>query len=405
MSKEQISKASGGVCSAKGFLAGSIYCGIKAANKNKPDVAIVFSKEPAVAAATFTTNSVAAPPVLVSRQHMAKRMHCGVILNSGNANACTGEPGIEVAKTMARECATVLGCALEEVLVCSTGRIGVPLPIEKVSAKIPDLIQKASRGGGTAAARAIMTSDSVCKQVAYEVRTSHGKFYIGGMAKGAGMINPNMATMLCVLTTDAAIEKKFLQRLLSEAVEDSFNRITVDGDMSTNDTVICLANGQSGVSINASNSGEAELFSAVLRQVCVELARMIVADGEGTTRVIELEVRKAKTVADARKAAETVANSILLKCAWAGGDPNWGRILDALGYSGVEINPNTIDVYYDDLLLVQDGMRASFELAAVKRIANRKEFRVTIDLNLGKASHTLLTTDLTEEFVRLNLSE
>lgn len=399
---EALTKIAGGVCAAEGFRAAALHCGIKRINTTKDDLALIFSDRVTTSAGTFTTNQVKAAPVLVSQEYLrAGKVH-GVILNSGNANACTGQEGIVNAKAMTDAAGAALGLAGHQVLVCSTGRIGVQMPIEKITAQIPKLVTKLSRTKSRAAAVAIMTSDSFPKQSSYIATLGKKCFKIGGLAKGAGMINPNMATMLCVITTDIAAPSKVLQTALREAVETSFNRITVDGDTSTNDTVLLLANGASGVELDERTT---ELFESALRAVCLDLARQIVTDGEGTTKVVELTVRGARSDKDAQLAAKSVGNSILLKCAWAGADPNWGRILDALGYSQAKINPDRVDVFYENIALVLDGQPAPCDAKLVKKIAEKKEFRVTIDLHSGSGEYTLLTTDLTEEFVRLNLSE
>jgi glutamate N-acetyltransferase/amino-acid N-acetyltransferase len=286
----------------------------------------------------------------------------------------------------------------EEVLVCSTGRIGVPLPIEKMVAKVPELAARLDAKSSNAAAKAIMTSDTVPKETAREFVSNGVKFRVGGIAKGAGMIDPNMATMLCVISTDADLTRAELRAALKLAVERSFNRITIDGDMSTNDTVIALASGAQG-------RPELEAFQAALDSVALDLATKIVLDGEGVSRFIEVEVRGAKSAKDARLAAEAIANSTLTKCAWAGGDPNWGRILDAVGYSGADMNPDTADIDYDKVAAVRGGMPAKTPFAKLQAVAAKKAFKVTVDLHVGDATHTVYTTDLTEEYVRLNLGE
>jgi glutamate N-acetyltransferase/amino-acid N-acetyltransferase len=394
-----IQKIKGGVCAAAGFQASAVHARVKAANTERDDVALVAGDQLCVAAATFTTNQVKAAPVLVSSEHLRKSGCRAVILNSGNANACTGEPGIADARAMASATAGALQVLPEQVLVCSTGRIGVPLPMNRILPVIPKLVAGLSRKGGTAAAKAIMTSDSVSKESALEIRDGDQTLRIGGLAKGAGMIDPNMATMLCVITTDAAFSKAELKKRLKIAVEQSFNRITVDGDMSTNDTVILLASGMAGA------PKDPEVFQQALNAVALDLATKIVLDGEGVSRFIEVEVRGAKSVRDARKAAEAVANSQLVKCAWAGGDPNWGRILDAVGYSGAHMNPDTADIDYDDLPAVRSGMAAKTPEARLRKVAARKAFKVTVDLHVGSAMYSVLTTDLTEDYVRFNLGE
>jgi glutamate N-acetyltransferase / amino-acid N-acetyltransferase len=394
----KLRKIDGGVCAPHGFAAAAISAGIKYPEGERDDMALVVSALPCAAAATFTTNKVKAAPVLVSMQHLRSKACRGVILNSGNANACTGQVGVADAIAMTATTASVLGAKQEEILVCSTGRIGVPLPIERMTAKIPALAAKLDTKSSQAAAKAIMTSDTVQKEAAREFVSGGKKFRVGGIAKGAGMIDPNMATMLCVITTDADIPKATLGKMLRTAVGQSFNRITIDGDMSTNDTVILLASGVQG-------RPEPEDFQAALESVALDLATKIVLDGEGVSRFVEVEVRGAKTARDARLAAEAVANSTLTKCAWAGGDPNWGRILDAVGYSGAAMDPNEVSIDYDRVAAVRNGMPATTPFAKLQAVAAKKAFKVTVDLHRGAAAYHVFTTDLTEEYVRLNLGE
>jgi len=390
-------KTKGGVCAPLGFLAGAAGCGIKNGKVLRDDIAVVVSEVPARSAATFTTNKVKAAPVLLSAANVKSGRNRAVVLNSGNANACTGRRGLEDARAMAAAAAGAFGLKPAEVLVCSTGRIGVPMPMDRVRKGISAL--KPSRSGGAAAAAAIMTSDTFAKEFAVEVSVPGGKFRIGGIAKGAGMIDPNMATMLCVLSTDADLAGPELRKLLRESVANSFNRITVDGDMSTNDTVVLLANGRSGV------KPPQGVFRQALDEVTRSLARMIVKDGEGVSRFVEVEVRGAASQRDARAAAEAIANSTLVKCAWAGGDPNWGRILDAVGYSGVAMDEAKADIFYDKLAAVKNGTAAKTPFEKLRAVAAKKAFKVTVDLRLGAASYYVWTTDLTEEYVRLNLGE
>ena len=390
-------KIQGGVCAAEGFVAGATGCGIKSGTVTRDDLAVIFTGTPATAAATFTTNKVKAAPVRISAEHLRGGHVQAIVLNSGNANACTGAAGLADARAMAAATAKLLALKTSQVLVCSTGRIGVPMPMPPVLKGISRL--KLTRTGSGKAAKAIMTSDTFHKELALEVITHDGKFRIGGVAKGAGMIDPNMATMLCVITTDAIVPAEALRKTLRESVEDSFNRITIDGDMSTNDTVILLANGASAISPSPA------IFRSALDFVTRALARMIVEDGEGVSRFVEVEVRRAASRADARKAAEAIANSMLVKCAWAGGDPNWGRILDAVGYSGAKMKESVTDIFYDALPVAVNGMVSTTPMKKLRQIAAKKAFRVTVDLKLGKASHVVWTTDLTEEYVRLNLGE
>jgi len=291
------------------------------------------------------------------------------------------------------------------VLVCSTGRIGVPLPIKEIEATVAKLPAACSATGSGAAARAIMTSDTFPKELAIELELDGSQVRIGGIAKGAGMIDPNMATMLCFLTTDAVIDRKLLQRALSVSVENSFNRITIDGDMSTNDTVLILANTAAGHPPIRYGSGACKAFQLGLDHVTKHLARMIVEDGEGVTKFVEVQIHGGASLSDARRAAEAVANSNLVKCAWFGNDPNWGRIMDAVGYSGCKVREELIDIYYDGVLAVKGGLASKTPLAKLQEIVAEKKFTITIDLHVGKADYAVFTTDLSTDYVKLNMGE
>lgn len=392
-----IEKIRGGIAAPAGFLCGATSSGIKNPQATRDDLCLIVSEIPAAAAATFTTNVVKAAPVRVSMEHLKKGRIQAIVLNSGNANACTGEAGLATARRMAAAAAERTGLQPEQVLVCSTGRIGVPLPVSRIETGLKKT--PLGRSHSRKCAKAIMTSDTFPKEIACLVDTPGGSFRIGGIAKGAGMIDPNMATMLCAITTDAVIPPAALRKALRASVENSFNRITIDGDMSTNDTVILLANGASGVAPPLAD------FQQALDAVTQTLARQIVLDGEGVSKFVEIEVGGARSARDARRAAEAVANSTLVKCAWAGSDPNWGRIMDALGYSGAALREEKTAIFYDKLPIVRNGTVADTPWKKLKAIAARKEFRIAIDLALGPFSHTVWTTDLTEEYVRLNLGE
>lgn len=423
-----LAPTSGGVTAATGFLAGATFAGVKPGNRKKADLAVVFSEAAAVAAATFTTNRVQAAPVKVSRAHLRTGDTRAVVLNSGNANAGTGPTGIEHAGRMARAAAAALGVRERQVLVCSTGRIGVELPIERIEAAAAVFTPPAAGGkvlaatasAGKAAARAIMTSDTFPKEFAVRWRRAargeaadgagHAdgevpELTLGGMAKGAGMIRPDMATMLCVLTTDALAEKKALQKALRAAVEQSFNRITVDGDMSTNDTVILLANGRAGGPPLATAGREWDEFQNALNVVTRNLARQIVEDGEGVTKFVEVRVSGAATHEDARRAAETIANSALVKCAWNGGDPNWGRIVAAVGYSGAAVREEMVDVYYNGVVAVKHGVASRTPPAKLAEVVRAERFTVHVHLHLGGEEYVVYTTDLSTDYVRLNRGE
>ncbi len=395
----------GGVTAPAGFTAGSLHCGIKEGNFTKPDIAIIFATDSAIAAGTFTTNKVKAAPVRVSAAHMRSPEIRAIVANSGNANACTGAPGIESARRMTRAAACALGVKERQILVCSTGRIGSPLPIEKIERCMSQIGTVLSPDGSQRAAEAIMTSDTFAKELAVEFEFDGRTVRIGGIAKGAGMIDPNMATMLCFLTTDAVIGKADLQHALSDAVEQSFNRITVDGDMSTNDTVLLLASGLAGHAPIVSGSAGYEVFQSALDYVTRHLARMIVEDGEGVTKFVEVHVNGGATFSDARRVAEAVAKSCLVKCAWFGGDPNWGRIMDAIGYSGAKMREETVDIFYDGVIAVKGGVASATPLAKLKELVHQKRFTVMIDLHLGEAEYTVYTTDLSTEYVKLNMGE
>jgi glutamate N-acetyltransferase/amino-acid N-acetyltransferase len=393
--KTWFTRISGSVTAPHGFRAAGVAAGIK--SNGKKDVALIVSDAPATAAATFTTNQVKAAPVKLSMTHVKSGKACAIVANSGNANACTSDGPIH-ARAMACAVARRLGCAEQYVLVCSTGRIGVNLPIVKVEGGIKQCLGALSRHGGPLAAQAIMTTDTFPKEVAIQFKAGGKTFRVGGIAKGAGMIQPNMATMLSFVTTDAAIPRAALQRMLTRAVNQSFNRITVDGDTSTNDTVIVLANGVAGKPPLAK-------FQVALDFVCLELAKMIVRDGEGVSKFVTINVRGAATERDAETAARAVANSVLVKTSWCGGDPNWGRILDALGYSRARIDADLVDIAYEGLPAVRGGMPARTPIARLKKIVAKPTFSIDIHLHLGRGHCTMHTCDLTEKYVELNKGE
>lgn len=396
----------GGVTAPGGFVAGAVHCGIKpGAAEGRADLAMILSTAPAAGAATFTTNRVKAAPVRVSAAYLKSSDIRGIVANSGNANACTGVKGVEDAKRMARAAAGAFGLKERQVLVCSTGRIGVPLPIEKIEAGIPELSGRMQKDGSLKAAHAIMTSDTFAKEVAVTFLTGERRITIGGIAKGAGMIDPNMATMLCFLTTDAPVPKPVLQHALKQSVRQSFNRITVDGDMSTNDTVILLANGLAGGPPVKSGGRLRELFQRALDHVTRRLAWMIVEDGEGVSKFVEVIVKGAASADDARRAAEAVANSTLVKCAWFGGDPNWGRLIDAVGYCGARVREEMVDIFYNGVSAVQHGMASATPFSKLLDVVRKERFTITIDLNIGSGEYSVYTTDLTTRYVELNMGE
>lgn len=397
---------SGTVTSVPGFSACGIHVGIKPGS-NKKDFGLIVSDVPAVAAGTFTTSSVKAAPVQVSMANLrASRGRIrAIVANSGNANACTGVQGIADAKETAGLAALTLGCKDTEVLVCSTGRIGRPLPMPAIRKGIRKAVTKLSTEAGLDFAQAIMTSDTRPKHTAVKVRIDGFPVTVGVCAKGAGMIDPNMATMLCFITTDAAIFRRTLLACLQEAVELSFNRILVDGDMSTNDTVLCLANGRAGNNPLCAYHPDLNRFKAALLYCCTEMAKAIVLDGERVTKCVEVAVKGALNNLQARQAARAISTSLLVKSSWYGGDPNWGRLMAALGYSGCKLKEELVDIYYDGLLAVKGGVAAATPIARLKKIAAKRSFRITINLHMGEGEYTIYTTDLTEQYVDYNKSE
>jgi glutamate N-acetyltransferase/amino-acid N-acetyltransferase len=430
--KKSFKEISGSVIAPRGFLASGVFCDIKRLGTGKGsdkgqkcDLALIVSEAPATVAGMFTTNQVCAAPVKVCVERMKKGTARAVVINSGNANACTGKQGLQDAREMVRYAERALNFPKGSVLAGSTGRIGVTLPMDNVRVGIIEAcIELGSTHAHAAhAVEAIMTSDTRPKQIAVEFKLGGKTVRIGGICKGAGMIQPGMsttgarpaamplhATMLCFITTDAAIDAKVLQAALQEAVAQSFNRITVDGDMSTNDTVLVLANGLAGnrnIEHRTSNA-ELRIFQAALNHVCLELAKMIVRDGEGVHRVVTVRVNGARTVADADAAARAVANSALVKTSWHGGDPNWGRIIDALGYSPARIVEEKVDIGYsstDSRKILWSLKRGQPTKATFKQLCAAvapKEFDLHIALNLGKAGAVIYAADLTEEYVDFN---
>jgi glutamate N-acetyltransferase/amino-acid N-acetyltransferase len=394
--RSSFTKIDGAVTAPKGFRAASVAAGIK--KPGKKDMALIVSDVPAAVAATFTTNQVKAAPVKVSMNHSRSPQGRAIVVNSGNANACTGPIGMVHARAMAAAVARRIGCAESGVMVCSTGRIGVTLPIVKVEAGIKKLLGNLSPTGGNAAAEAIMTTDTFAKRIAVRVKDGDKVIHIGAIAKGAGMIEPNMATMLCFITTDADFSRPQLQRILRTAVNGSFNRITVDGDTSTNDTVICMANGLAGAFPVAT-------FQAALNYVCLELAKMMVHDGEGVSKFVTVNVHGARHHRDAEVAARAIANSTLVKCCWCGGDPNWGRIMDAIGYSDAKVVEEQVEIAFDGVCAVRNGIATRASAERLRAIVAQPCFTIDVRLGLGTGTCTIHTCDLTEKYVTLNKGE
>lgn len=391
----------GGITAISGISAAGVACGIK--TNGNMDLAIIFCDEPSTSAGVFTTNKVKSAPVLVSKERISFGKAQAIVANSGNANACTGERGLEDARKMAEITAQELNIDPNLVLVASTGRIGRPMPMDKVERGIRMAVAKLSPEGGHKAAMAIMTTDTFPKETAVEFDLNDKKVRIGGMVKGAGMIEPNMATMLCFITTDVCIEKELLQEALKISVDKSFNMICVDGDMSTNDTVIILANGKAQNLKIEKYDDNYEAFLESLTYVTTSLAKMIAKDGEGATKFIELHIDGAKNESDARTAAHAIARSPLVKTAMFGETPNWGRIMSSLGASGIEINPASVDIWFDNLKLVENGISTGFNEEDAKKIMKNPEFFITINLKIGDAKATLWTCDLSYDYVKVNV--
>ena len=386
----------GGVTSPSGYRAAGIQTGVK--ESGAKDLALVYSTRPANAAAVYTTNKVQGAPIAIDREHLANGKARAVVLNSGNANVCNGDVGLDHARRMCALTASELGLQAEEVLVCSTGLIGVPLPIAKIEAGIPRLVAALSEEGGAAAAAAIMTTDTAPKSCAVEVELESGCVVVAAMAKGAAMIAPNMATMLAVVTTDAAVSSGPLQELLSQAIQRTFNCITVDGDMSTSDTVILMANGAA----EKLSERDCERLYAGIECVCRQMAEAIARDAEGSSKLITIAVRGAASEAEARQVGLAVANSSLVKTAAFGNDPNWGRILCAMGYAGVDFDPDRVRVSLCGTDIYGNGAGLAYDASKLSAAMQAEEMAIDINLALGAAAAEIFTCDLTYEYVRLN---
>ena len=393
MAAEIESVPQGTVTSPEGFFAGATSAGINKKDAGKLDLGILFSETPCAAAAVFTTNRIKAAPLVLSQQRLKKGMAGAVVVNSGNANAATGEKGLANAAEMAKLAADGIGILPDDVLVASTGVIGVPLPMKRIRANIEKIIL--TRDGGNELARAIMTTDTVPKEIAVRVRVGDSEFTIGGIAKGSGMIHPDLATLLCFITTDAAVEKGFLKKALKKAVDVSFNMVSIDGDTSPNDMVLLMANGLAG---NVPD----DAFQQGLEQVCIYLAKSIASDGEGATKLIEVTVAGAPSLAEARLAAKAVVSSSLVKAAVHGADPNWGRIMAAVGRSGVEVVESKIDLDIGDIAVVKAGRLQPINQRGLVQLLKGKEVSISLNLDLGSAKATAWGCDLSEEYVTIN---
>ena len=395
---------SSGVCAAKGFKANGIHCGIRK-NRTKRDLALVVSEKEASAAAVYTTNLVKGAPLKVTKNHISNGKARAVICNSGNANTCNAN-GVEIAERMSDILAETLGISASDVVVASTGVIGQPLDITPIKNGIPELFAGLSEKGNEFAAEAIMTTDTVKKEVAVEFTLSGKKCRLGGMAKGSGMIHPNMATMLVFITTDAAVSPEMLQKALSGDIADTFNMISIDGDTSTNDMVTVLANGMAGNDEITAEGEDFDIFMKALNTVNIALCRMIAGDGEGATKLLECKVSGAKDKQTAKTVAKSVICSSLLKAAMFGADANWGRVLCAIGYSGADVDVNKIDVSFKsaagEILVCKNGAGVEFSEEDAKRILSEKEIEILVDLCGGEASSTAWGCDLTYDYVKIN---
>ena len=390
----------GSVTSPKGFIAGATYCGIKTAGEDKLDLGILVSELPATAAGTFTSNKLVSPSVTLSKKHVANGSARVIIANSGCANCSVGTQGMSDAEEMTKLAAEHVGVTSDQVLVCSTGLIGVELPMALVRQNIQNI--SLSNDGGSQFARSIMTTDTRSKKIAVSVEMSGYTVIVGGVAKGVGMIHPNMATMLSFISTDAAIEKNFLDSALKQAVDISFNMIDVDGDQSTNDSVLVLSNGAAGGDEISVGSADAEKFQAALNYVCTYLAKELARDGEGAQRLIEVVVEGAESLDQARIAARGIVSSMLVKAMVHGGDPNWGRIMVALGQSGINFEEANVDIYANDIHLVHRGVAFPYLKEAVVNAVSVPEVRFNVNVNQGLATATAWGCDLTQEYVIFN---
>ena len=394
----------GGVCAAKGFSANGVHCGIRK-NQGKKDLSLIFSSVPCSAAAVYTTNLVKGAPLTVTKKHLSNGIAQAVICNSGNANTCNAN-GIEIAEEMSALAAKALGISSEDMIVASTGVIGQPLSIDPIAAGLPELVAGLSPEGGKAAAEGIMTTDTVMKEVAVEFTLGGKTCHLGGIAKGSGMIHPNMATMLVFLTTDAAITPAMLQKALSGDIAGTFNMLSIDGDTSTNDMVTVLANGLAG---NPTVDAEGEDFTAfmkALNSVTIALCRKIAGDGEGATKLLECKVSGAADLDTAKTVAKSVICSSLLKAAMFGADANWGRVLCAIGYSGANVDVNKVDVAFHSAAgtveVCKNGAGLDFSEEFAKKVLLEKEIEILVELNSGEFSSTAWGCDLTYDYVKIN---
>lgn len=390
----------GGVTAPDGFFATGVACGIK--KNNKKDLAIVCSEDTAAAAGVFTTNIVKGHSLKLTMEHIKNGYANAVIINSGNANACVGEQGDRDAHEIASIASSLLECEPENILLGSTGVIGVPLDMDAIRSGIPELIENMDPDGGTDAEEAIMTTDLISKEIAVEFEIQGTRVTIGAMAKGSGMIHPNMATMIGIITTDTNISKKLLDRALKDVVKRTFNRVSVDGDTSVCDMVLIMANGQADNEYISGEDANYAKFKEALELVCTALARMIAKDGEGATKLIEVIAEGAASEEDAYSIVCSIAKSPLVKTAFFGEDANWGRILTAAGYSGAKFDPDKVDIYLGDLNVCKSGTALAFDEARAKSILSEKEIKITVKLNQGDFSDRMWTCDFSYDYVKIN---
>lgn len=395
-----IKKDTQGVTFAKGFTAAGVKAGIK--KSGNLDVAVIYTKTQAVVAGTFTQNKVAAASVYVSKEVVATGTAHAIVANAGCANACTGQQGLDDAHKMAQIAADELGVNADDVIVGSTGVIGVNLPMDKLEAGIKDAVANLSADGSGNAGRAIITTDTHSKSVTCEFELSGKTVRMGAIAKGSGMIRPNMATMLCYITTDIAIDQTLLQKAVSGCVEKSFNMISVDGDMSTNDMVIVLANGEANNAKITEENADYQIFFDKLMMLCTELAKQIAADGEGASKFLTINVKGAKSFADAKTVGMAIANSPLVKTAFFGEDPNWGRVICAVGYSGADMVPEKTVVKFGGITIFANGTGATYDEKALAHVMKEKDIVIDIELNMGQEDATVWSCDLSYEYVKIN---
>ena len=397
-------KEKGGICAAAGFKAAGIHCGIRK-NKEKKDLALIYSEKECSAAAVYTKNKVFGAPIIVTREHLKNGRARAVIANSGNANTCNAD-GVEKARYMTKLAAEALGIEQSDVIVASTGVIGFPLDVTPIEKGIDELAAALCSNGSQDAANGIMTTDTAVKEVAYSFELGEKKVTLGAIAKGSGMICPNLATMLCFMTTDAAISPKTLQKALCETVSDTFNMVSIDGDSSTNDTVAVLANGAAGNKEITGANADYKIFTKALKLVSTEISKKIAKDGEGATKLLECNVVGAKSDEDAKKLAKAVISSSLVKCAMFGADANWGRELCAMGYSGARFNANNVDVCFKsakgEIAVCKGSFGVEFSEKMAKEILIKDEIQINITLHDGKAAATAWGCDLTYDYVKIN---